>query len=393
MENIKFTLDLWNWYIKGIMTAKENWKEVLIAKDKVKTRWMRKGRILDMDDFVFCIRSLFDSFEKKLWWDYFDDIVVWISHPDMIVKRVSEQKRVVSEKITQEDVDHLSNLVYDTTGVQNYETVKIIPVQWVIDDDIKLKDPIWMEWKKLEIISDVFMFPKNFFNSLNEVFEKLELDINDIVPNILWACDVAMDFDAKDLWTLLVDIWANQTSYCIYEEWYPLSYWVVPIWGEEVTKDISIWLQVDIKESEKIKKEKWYVYTEDETIKEDDSIDTAFLSNVITARYEEIFENINNELVELWKDGRLAWWVVLVWWGSNLPNLEKLCKDQFKLSTSYWKDKIVWLWEVSSSLEYINCIGCQNWSSKYSDISWGSFASWLWFGWIKRIIKYIKDMF
>ncbi len=393
MQDISFMLDLWNWYLKGIMTAKEDWKNILLWKEMIRTKWMRKWRILDMDDFTYSIRSLLDSFEKKLWWDYFDDVTIWVSHPEMLVKRVTEQKRIVWDKILQEDVDHLSNLIYDTAWVQNYETIKIIPVNWIIDDDIKLKDPTWMEWKKLEIVADVFMIPKNFYNTLIEAFDKLELDVNDIVPNILWSSEVALDFDSKDLWTLLIDIWSNQTSFSIYEEGYPLLYWVVPIWWEEVTKDISIWMQLDIKEAEKLKKERWYIYTDDETIQEDDNIDISFLSDIIAARYEEIFDHINKHLIELWKDSRLPWWVILVWWWAKMANLDKLSKLQFKLATWYWKDNLMKLWELSSNLQYVNVIWVNYWFWKYGWIIWWWFSIWISFSWLKKLWKYIKDMF
>lgn len=393
MQDLKLVLDLWNWYIKGIIFAKEWDSTVVISKDTVKTKWMRKWKILDVDDFVYSIRALFESFEKKLWGDFIDEIYVGLSHPDMKIKRISEQKRVMNESIQQDDMDHLTNLISETSGEQNYETIKIIPVQWIIDEQMRLKDPTWMQWKKLEITADVFSIPKNFYNTLVEVFEKLEIDVVDIVPNLLGASESAIDFDDKDLWTLLIDIWNNQTSFVVYEEWFPITYWVVPIWWEEVTKDISIWLQVDIKDAEKIKKEKWTALLEDQS-QEDESIDVAFLSDVITARYEEIFEHINEYLVQLGKDSRLPWWVVLVGWWAKMNNVEKLSKEYFKLVTFFGKDKVYNISDVSTKLQYINTIWVNAWVDKYWVWSgWFSMSMWVWLWWVKKVIKYIKDMF
>lgn len=76
-----------------------------------------------------------------------------------------------------------------------------------------------------------------------------------------------------------------------------------------MTKDISIGLQIDIKEAETIKVETGL--SEDTTGTSDDRLDLTFLNNVITARYEEIFETINEHLIEIDKDGRLAGGVYL----------------------------------------------------------------------------------
>ncbi|MFZ5341982.1 MAG: hypothetical protein ACOZBL_05725 [Patescibacteria group bacterium] len=59
----------------------------------------------------------------------------------MFIKRVSEQKRILDAKVDKSDLDHISDLL-ESSGEANYETIKIIPVQWIIDDNIKLKDPI-----------------------------------------------------------------------------------------------------------------------------------------------------------------------------------------------------------------------------------------------------------
>ncbi len=79
---------------------------------------------------------------------------------------------------------------------------------------------------------------------------------------------------------------------------------MLPIGGEDVTKDVSIGLQVDIKEAENIKKSSGNILIEGNG-KGDDSLDMRFLSDIITARYEEIFNKINSHLVKLNKDGRL----------------------------------------------------------------------------------------
>lgn len=391
MENISVILDLWNWYIKWAVIAKEEGRTVVLAKEMVKTKWMRKWKILDIDDFVFSINSVFDSFTKKLWWDFLDDVYVWISHPYMFIKRVSEQKRILDAKVDKSDLDHISDLL-ESSGEANYETIKIIPVQWIIDDNIKLKDPIWMEGKKLELLADVFMVPKNFYNSIVEAFQKLELGEPDLIPNILWATEIALDLDSRDLGTLLIDIWNNQTTYVVYEEWYPLSYGVIPIWAEDVTKDISIWLQVDIKEAEKIKREKWIILFEEERMK-DETIDVWFLSDIVAARYEEIFEKINQRLIDLWRDWKLPGWVVLIWGWSKITNLDRLAKNIFKLAVFYWKDKVLNIWDLSWNQQFLSLLWVYVWWKKYWEVNSGGFNFKMNFSFINKITKFLKDLF
>ncbi|MDO4713451.1 MAG: cell division protein FtsA [bacterium] len=93
----------------------------------------------------------------------------------------------------------------------------------------------------------------------------------------------------------------NQTSYVIYEDGYPLGYGTIPMGGEDVTKDISIGMQVDIKEAEEIKKTSGTAVIT-EGIKADNQMDIVFLSEIINARYEEIFLKVNQHLERIEKD-------------------------------------------------------------------------------------------
>lgn len=392
MDSIRVMLDLGNWYINWVVVANDEWKKVILAKEMIKTKWMRKWKILDIDDFIYSINLVLDSFVKKLWWEFMEEVTIWISSPEMKIKRVSEQKRVLNTKIMKEDMEHIFDLLEESTE-PNYETIKIMQVQWIIDDHLKLKDPIGMEWRKLELIADIFMIPKNLYNSLKEVFEKMELWDPDIIPNILWAAEVTLDIDSRDLWTVLVDIGNNHTSYVVYEEGYPILYWVLPIWWEDVTKDISIWLQIDISEAEKLKREKWIILMWDEKIEADESIDIKFLSDIIAARYEEIFERINDDLRDLWKDGKLPWWIILIGWWAKMENLDLLAKEVFKLASFYWKDKVFSIWDLSNNLQFINILWDYYWSNKYFDNTKSSFNIWVDFGFIKKIVKYVKDLF
>jgi cell division protein FtsA len=179
---------------------------------------MRKGKILDSEAFVQTINEIIENFVKKLGGDFIDEVFVSVSHPEARIQRIAEQKRIMKDTIEADDVEHLSRVVADIANQDNQQTVKIVPVYWTIDDGKREKDPIGMQGKKLELTADVFMLPKNFYNGLLDAFERIGINVTDIIPNILGATEVVLDYDHKDLGSVLIDIGKNQTSYVIYEE-------------------------------------------------------------------------------------------------------------------------------------------------------------------------------
>jgi len=392
MQDIKAVFDIGNGYVKWVVFWEEDWFTTVLVKDIVKTEWMRKWKILDSVKLSKSILDMSEKFIKKLWGDFIDEVVVWISHPHMERERITEHKRIISWTIVENDVNHLSKLMTDIWQKDNFETIKILPIYWVIDEGKKEKDPIGLQAKKLWLIADIFRVPRTFYNQIVDIFEKLSLQIVDIVPNILATSEAVLDFDQRDLWTLVIDIGTNQTSYAIFEDWHPLYFETIALGSEDVTKDISIWMKVDIKEAEMLKVTNWQVLAQwFEPLPSDAEIDNLFLAQIITARYEEIFEKIQKKLLELSKDWRLAWWVIVSWWWAKIPWLLELTKDIFKLASFEAKEKKLQISDLSKNKQFINTLGLYSRNQQYGSEAKKGFS--LDFSAFGKIWKFIKDLF
>lgn len=390
MRDIKAVFDIGNDSIKAIVFGKDNDKDIILARQMEPALGLKKGKILDAEAFTTTINKIVENFSKKLGGDFIEEVVVGVSHPEMLVNRIIEGKRIMQAEVWNDDVDHLSRIVAEIANKNNYETIKIVPVCWIIDEDKREKDPVGLRCKKLELMADVFMIPKNFYTGLIDAFDKVGLGISDMIPNIIAATSICIDYDHKDLGTVLVDIGKNQTSYVIYEDGYPLGYGTIPMGAEDVTKDISIGMQVDIKEAEEIKRTSWMAVIT-EGLKSDNQLDLIFLSEIINARYEEIFLKVNQHLERIEKDGRLPGGILLIGGGSKMQNVDYLAKQTFKLATFYGKDLMVNVGDLSLNVQFINLLWVYFWSNKYMDIDSRktSFKTWKIFN---KIWNFFRDL-
>ena len=367
MNEIKAVFDIGNNSIKAVVFQNDNGKDVILAQQEEASLGLKKGKILDAERFTTTINKIVENFSKKLGGDFIENVVISLSHPEMIVSRIYESKRILQEEVIEDDADHLLRIIGDISGKDNYETLKIVPICRIIDEEKREKDPVGLKCKKLELVADVFLIPKNFHAGLSDAFDKVGLNIVDIIPNILATPEICIDYDHKDLGTLLIDIGKNQTSYVIYEDGYPLAYDIIPLGWEDVTKDISIWMQVDIRDAEEIKRTLWTaIITED--FNANTEMDLAFLSDIINARYEEIFNKIITRLKKIDKDGRLPGGILLVGWGSKMHNLDILAKVLFRLSASYAKDITMNIGTLGNNIQFINLLAAYYRSNKYMDI-------------------------
>lgn len=229
MNEIKAVFDIGNNSIKAVVFQNDNGKDVILAQQEEASLGLKKGKILDAERFTTTINKIVENFSKKLGGDFIENVVISLSHPEMIVSRIYESKRILQEEVIEDDADHLLRIIGDISGKDNYETLKIVPICRIIDEEKREKDPVGLKCKKLELVADVFLIPKNFHAGLSDAFDKVGLNIVDIIPNILATPEICIDYDHKDLGTLLIDIGKNQTSYVIYEDGYPLAYDIIPL--------------------------------------------------------------------------------------------------------------------------------------------------------------------
>jgi cell division ATPase FtsA len=103
---------------------------------------LRNGKILDKESLKESIRETLKECEKRVGEEYIDEIVIGVSHPQLKTMRIQEQKRILEAEITNDDVQHLSRIITDTSLTPNYDILKIIPVHWIINESSYTKNPI-----------------------------------------------------------------------------------------------------------------------------------------------------------------------------------------------------------------------------------------------------------
>ena len=396
MSNIRASIDIWNGYIKWLILSNEEGRDIVLAKQIIKTEGYRKGKILDSNLLSETINGMVEGFQKKIGGEYIDDVIVGISHPELLIERVSEHKRILGNaSIQTTDINHLSKLISDISQKNNYEIVKIIPAYWILDDEKIEKNPEGSEAKKLTLVADVFYLPKVFYQHLFDIFHSINLNVIDILPNILSGSEYLLDIDHKDLGSILVDIGANQTSYSVFEEGNPLLYGTLPIWWDDVTKDLSIGLQIDIKQAEYIKLNYEKLWDNEGELR----LDHKFLHEIISARYEQIFEKINDKLKKIKRDGKLAGGVHMTGQGSLWPEAMNYARESFKLAVFpvHGNDKYR---DLAQDPAFQNTLSLYERALKYHNRNKGIF-SFRWLQWLQSggkgffdsIINFFKELF
>ncbi len=203
-----------------------------------------------------------------------------------------------------------------------------------------------MTAKKLEVVAHIFSIWANILNNIKKWIFDNWVEIVDIYPSLITAPEAVLSKRQKELWVVCIDIWANTTWITVYEEWVMIYSSVIPLWGENVTSDIALWARVSIDLAEKLKLE-YSDVTLCKTEKRDEEIELdklsknetgkislRYLSEIVRARYSEIFYFISSELKKIGKDWMLPEWAVLTWGWVKMKGILELSKEVLRLPTS-----------------------------------------------------------
>lgn len=255
----------------------------------------------------------------------------------------------VNGEITRADVERAVEAARAIATPANYEILHVMPRGAVIDGHIAIKDPTGMTGTRLEVDTLIIQGFSSEIRNFTKCVYRTGLEIDDLVFSILAAADAVLSNKQKELGVCLVNIGGATTSIVVYEDGEVIHTVVLPVGSDHITCDIAIGLRVSIDVAEKIKRDytsgkespsneqksrgKDFDLSEFDAL-EEGAVSRKYVSHIIEARVEEIFEKILLELKKVGRDGMLPAGVVLTGGGSKLFGIVDNAKKRLKLPAS-----------------------------------------------------------
>ncbi|MBA3047918.1 cell division protein FtsA [Patescibacteria group bacterium] len=283
-------------------------------------------------------------------------------------------------EITEEDVSRAVEAAQALSVPPNYEILHVIPINFTVDSQVDIKDPIGMTGIRLEVEALIIQGLSNQIKNLTKAIYRTGLDIEDLVLSPLAAAEAVMSAKQKELGSALVNIGSTTTSLAVFEEGDLLHTAVLPIGSEHITADVAIGLRCPINLAERIKIE--YGSANPENFSKKDLIDISdlaseedmpdesmqvsrkYVAEIIEARVEEIFEKVDQEFKKIDRSGMLPAGVFLIGGGSKLPNIVDSAKANLRLPACLGANK-----KIDSVIDKINGI---NFLTALGLVAWGN---------------------
>ena len=362
--NIITTIDIWSSKIRTII-----WGFNPEKNEKFEVFWiwiahstaMKKWNILDMEEFKNNLDKSLEEAEKMAW-QQISNIYLSFNSSSFEVTSAKWVIAISWEEVTQEDIDRVLDMARNSVEYPNKSILKVIPEFFSVDIEDSVKNPIGMFARKLEVSAKIFSVNSNILNNIKRSVNDVWIEISDIYPNLLSSPEWVLKRIQKELWVVCIDIWASSTGLTLYEEWVLKHSAIIPLGWDNITNDIALWLRTSTIIAEKLKIEHSVISTTEKEVKEKDiilenlniwaewTVCEKYLSQITTARYEEIFKYIRDELIYIWKDWMLPEWAVFVWWSVKTKQFLDSAKENLKLPCFIWAPVV----DDNMSNAYIN---------------------------------------
>lgn len=245
----------------------------------------------------------------------------------------------VDHVVTQDDVLRIEEVATVGKVPPNREVLKIVPYSFSLDGQDKIKDPIGMSGTRLEMKANVISALVPHIGALRSALELAKVEPNSMHPSVVASARAVLTEKQLENGVAVLDMGATTTGIAIFEEGDLQFTSVVPIGGNNITNDLAIGLKTDPEIAEQVKLVHGSAIhehgSESVTVKKDNEnyeFSRTDMDEIISARLEELFEEIGKEFKKAGRFGKLPGGIVITGGGAKLKNIAEYVKGALGLA-------------------------------------------------------------
>lgn len=311
-----------NWRAVATTVHTNSRYPVVLSCVKINSEGINKGNVSDIAEVSNLIRSLVNKLEQEVGVRS-NNILISIGGSHLSSSHSSGHAQVSRGDATVTDLDIEKATKDAEKGVKDIKNKKIIhtiPLKYRLDGQDVSGRIIGLRGNKLEIKVLFITYPNQYMETLTGAIEQSKIRITDIIAGPIAESIPLLSKKQKEAGVALINIGASTTSVLVYENNVPLLVSVIPVGGDDITKDIALGLKVSLEEAEDIKCDKSNMHNSKKRIEE-----------IVEARIEDICEKINKELDRINRRELLPAGVVVTGSGSNITNVDNIMRYFLKL--------------------------------------------------------------
>lgn len=305
---------------------------ILAVVKEDSTSCIRKGVVFNIDKTVLCLTNIIKKLETTLKTNIARVYVGVGGQSIRSVKNVIIKDLPADTVVSQDMINELMDANRSMTYAEQ-EILDAATQEYKVDALYQL-DPVGIPCSRLEGNFLNILWRKTFYKNLNQCLNKAGVEIAELYLAPLALADAVLTEAEKRTGCVLIDLGADTTTVLVYYKNILRHLAVIPLGGENITKDITSLLMED-SQAEQMKLKYASAYTDNSDIDDnkkypidqDRKVDSRKFIEIVESRLQEIIENVFYQIPNEYAD-KLIGGIILTGGGSNMPNIEKAFTNQ-----------------------------------------------------------------
>lgn len=303
-------VDIGTTKVATVIGEVNNFEQIeIISNTSYKCNGLKKGKIINEEEVSLSLEQTIKQAEEdtnlKINSAY---VTIPGRYITIVQNSITKEARDKYAGISMKDVQNAIMQVKDIEIPDGKTLIDIVPDKVILDNGAVVADPVGSLSSKFTINAQIILADKDYVRQLNNIFKKVGLEIDGIVPITLAERNLVLDKNELHDNIAIIDVGAENTDIGVFEGSSYVYTNSIPVGGENITNDIALVLNIESEEADKLKRQyglalKSFIDNDNDIIlntckdtTKNKIIKSSELIEIIEARIEDLFLIINRDL-------------------------------------------------------------------------------------------------
>lgn len=276
----------------------------ILGSGVVASQGVQKGRIESITEVQAAIRASLDESQKYIARGVIDGVYVSVSGTHLSclnTKEAIDNPEDVND-VNRQLLHRLIQASFPRVD-RSQEILHVIPIAYDVDGLSGVRNPIGLHAEQVQVEAHVVLGDAATLKNTIKAVEACKVTVKSLVLQSLASAEATLTGDEREMGAVLADIGSGTTDVIIYRQGSPWYSAVIPIGGNQLTRDLSVAIRTSFYLAEEIKI-KWG-HALPELVREDEEVAIPSfqgqprrvvrrrdLGEPLQARYEELLKLI-----------------------------------------------------------------------------------------------------
>ena len=289
---------------------------------------VRHGCVQNVENTKMCVNSIIKKLENRIDGNI-EEVFVGFSGRSLHSEPTEVNHNLdATVPITKEVLERIiSDAGKDP--INNYETIEVVPRTYYVDKN-ETKSPSGQFGSNINIKLNLIVAKPNLKLNLDRVMNG-GARVKEYLVTPLVVADEILESSEKSLGCMLVDMGAETTTVSIYKDGSLVYLSTLPLGGRNITRDITIGLNVLEDTAERVKKNISNPLDKNVDRVSIEGVNSTDAANYIVARAGEIIANVKQQITYAGVKLTDLHNIVLIGGGAQLQGIARKLEDEIKL--------------------------------------------------------------